>query len=46
MPKDSANVAKVNEMLKAEKDDGTLTRFSEAYVQVNPQEVSKLPVIG
>jgi polar amino acid transport system substrate-binding protein len=46
LPKDSANLAKVNEMLKAEKDDGTLARFSEAYVQVNPDEVSKIPVIG
>ncbi len=46
MPKDSANVSKVNEMLKAQKDDGTLARFSEAYVQVDPADVSKIPVIG
>jgi len=46
LPKDSANLAKVNEMLKAQKDDGTLKRFSEAYVQVNPEDVDKIPVIG
>jgi polar amino acid transport system substrate-binding protein len=46
LPKDSANLAKVNEMLKAQKDDGTLTRFSQAYVQIDPAEVAKIPVIG
>jgi polar amino acid transport system substrate-binding protein len=46
MPKDSANVDQVNTMLQAMKDDGSLNRFAQKYVQVNLQDVANIPVLS
>jgi polar amino acid transport system substrate-binding protein len=45
MQKGSSNLTKVNELLKAMKDDGSLGRFSQAYVSVNPTDVASIPFI-
>jgi polar amino acid transport system substrate-binding protein len=45
LPKGSANLASVNQMLKASIADGTLSRFSLKYVSVDPAEVAKIPTI-
>lgn len=45
LPKGSANTAKIDDLLKAMKDDGSLARFSSKYVQVNPSDVAKIPFI-
>jgi polar amino acid transport system substrate-binding protein len=45
LPKGSSNVAKVNELLSAMKDDGSLDRFSQKYVSVALADVANIPFI-
>jgi polar amino acid transport system substrate-binding protein len=45
LPKGSTNVAKVNELLSAMKDDGSLDRFSQKYVSVALADVANIPFI-
>ena len=45
LPKGSPNLTKINDLLKAQTDDGTLARYSNKYVQVDPAEVARIPFI-
>lgn len=45
LQKGSANLTRVNDLLKAMTDDGSLSRFSEAYVSVKPADVATIPFI-